>query len=106
MDVELLVVPDCAHAEFAARLLHDALRDTSVRASVVTAVIDTEDEARRRGFVGSPTFLLDGNDPFAELGATPGVACRIYPTTDGPRGTPALQDLRRAIKEAADLHRN
>lgn len=102
MKIELLVVPDCPHEAAAADLITTAVADTRVRATVTRTVITSQDQARRRGFVGSPTILLDGSDPFADPVAPPAMACRLYSTPDGLRGVPELRDLRQALKQAAD----
>ena len=76
------------------RRLHEAraqLGDTEGR--VVHQRIETLDEAVAAGFTGSPTILIDGRDPFDVDGAQPGMACRVYPTPDGPRGSPTLEQL-------------
>jgi len=53
MDVELLVVPDCPHEKPVAVLLRSALDDIGLEAvTVELTVIATEEDARRRGFVG------------------------------------------------------
>ena len=71
------------------------------RVPITATVIDTQEEAERRGFVGSPTILIDGEDPFAEPGQPVGVACRIYRNPAGPAGVPDLLLLRQALKRAA-----
>jgi hypothetical protein len=99
MDVELLVVPDCPHEESAALLLRSALDDiglSSVEFQVTR--IDSQEVAERRGFVGSPTILLDGVDPFETPGQPAAVACRVYP---GLGGLPGLRALRQVLKRAA-----
>lgn len=99
MNVELLVAPDCPQEEPAAALLRSALDDIglhSVRFEVT--VIDSLESAQRRGFVGSPTILLDGVDPFATPGQPASVSCRLYA---GPDGLPEIRDLRQALKRAA-----
>jgi hypothetical protein len=103
MDVELLLVPDCPHSAPAAVLLRDALADVGLTAQEFrTSVISDQSQAERRGFVGSPTFLIDGVDPFAEDGQPPAVACRVYRTEAGPAGTPTLPQLRAVLRRAKD----
>jgi len=103
MRIELLVVPDCPHEDAAAELIATAVADTGVQAQVTRTVIISQDQARRRAFVGSPTILLNGCDPFADPAAVTAMACRLYSTPEGMRGVPALRDLRQALKRAADL---
>ena len=68
-----------------------------------TTVIDSYLAAEQRAFVGSPTILLNGHDPFHRPGTEPALACRVYDTTDGPSGVPDLRALRRALKREADV---
>ena len=99
MDVELLVVADCPHEQPAACLLRSALDDVGLTAmEFEVTVIATHEEAERRGFGGSPTILLNGDDPFRRPGQPASVACRIYP---GGGGLPDLRALRQALKRAA-----
>ena len=103
MDVELIVVPDCPNERPAAALLRAALDDVGLTGvQFTTTVIDTERAADQRRFTGSPTFLINGTDPFAVHPCEPALACRVYPHTNGPSGLPELSALRQAIKRQAD----
>ena len=103
MDVELLVVSDCPGAAPAremlrAALIHAGLPGVEVR---VTVIAD-ERQAQQRRFAGSPTFLIDGVDPFADPGLPVGMSCRIYRDTAGHGSNlPTLAELIRAIHQAA-----
>lgn len=70
-------------------------------AAVARELVQSQEEAERLQFPGSPTILIDGSDPFAEPAARPGLACRIYPAATGTEGAPAIEDLERAIRDAA-----
>ncbi len=70
------------------------------------SVIRTQSDAVTQGFVGSPTFLIDGVDPFTHNGQPPAVACRVYPTVAGLRGTPPRNDLLAAVLKASSRERN
>lgn len=59
--------------------------------------VTTTEEAERWGFRGSPTLLVDGIDPFVTGEEPTGLACRIYPTEDGPQGAPSLAQLRAVL---------
>jgi hypothetical protein len=102
VDVELLVVPECPNAAAAQDLLRSALRagglaDTPIRVSV----IDSERAAEQRGFVGSPTVLISGVDPFAEPGRPPALACRVFAGPAGSSGLPPAGQLHEAVIYAA-----
>jgi hypothetical protein len=99
--VELLVVRGCPHELAASSVLAHAAEFAGVGdVAVSVTVIDTDDEAQARGFVGSPTFLVEGADPFAEPGAPAGLSCRHYRTTAGLAGVPDVAELRDALVRA------
>ncbi|RLU90570.1 hypothetical protein CTZ27_21575 [Streptomyces griseocarneus] len=101
MEIEVLVVPDCPHRQLAEHRVRQALDAAGLSATgYTTRVIAEQAEAERSGFTGSPTILIDGRDPFAQPGAVPSLACRIYRTPDGPAGAPGVDELRRAIEAA------
>ena len=101
VDVELLIVPDCPHERSASDLTRAALDELDLAALLITTVIETDDQAQERSFTGSPTFLINGRDPFAEPNAALGVACRVYRTPAGLAGVPSLEELREALQRAA-----
>jgi hypothetical protein len=84
---------------------HDRLRDV-LREEGMTDVepilerVETPEDAERLQFVGSPTILIDGRDPFAGSGATFGLTCRIYQTPQGLAGSPTPDQLRTALHTA------
>jgi hypothetical protein len=77
--------------------LRRALEDLGLPdARIVLERVETHDEAQRLGFRGSPTVLVDGEDPFAHGRADVGLACRVFATPDGPQGAPTVDQLRTA----------
>jgi hypothetical protein len=105
--VELLVVADCPHEALARAVLRDAAEQAGLaNVPVAVTVIETDEQARIRGFIGSPTFLVDGVDPFAVPGAPTAVACRLYPTPDGLSGVPTVAALRDALVRAGTFPAN
>ncbi len=102
MVIELLVVPDCPNEHPARQALQKAAELAGLSAPPMTVtVIDSDAQAQRRGFVGSPTFLFDGTDPFAVPGGPAGLTCRVYSTPDGLAGAPTVDQLRDALLAAA-----
>jgi hypothetical protein len=102
MRIELLVVPQCPNESAAAQVLAQALADIGLGSvGFAVTVIDSQDDADRRHFIGSPTICVDGEDVFPEPGRPASVACRIY--SGLAAGVPELRDLRQALKQAAAL---
>jgi len=96
------VIPDCPGVEVASTLLRTALDDIGLaEVGFKVEVIDSDEAAQARRFAGSPAFIVDGTDLFSVEGSPGAMACRVYPTPDGPRNVPALADLRQALKRQA-----
>jgi hypothetical protein len=99
MDCELLVVPDCSRATAAEVLFRAVLPDAGLPVAVDVVVIADQWSAARRGFVGSPSFFVNGHDLFPVPEAPAAVACRVYRDALGRlRGLPAEQDLSAAVR--------
>jgi len=60
--------------------------------------VETAEDAERLRFIGSPTILLDGRDPFARAEATFGLTCRVYETPYGLAGSPTPEQVRAALR--------
>jgi hypothetical protein len=99
MDVTLLYFEDCPHWLIANEHL-DALRAENPGMSITRWIVDTPEEAERARFRGSPSFLINGVDPFADADDPVGLSCRVYQTPDGPAGSPTLAQLRRVLADS------
>lgn len=92
--VTLLHFDGCPHVEMASANLQAAAEQTPAADIVVRrTAVNTVEDAERLGFLGSPTILIDGVDPFAEPGAAPGLSCRVYQTEGGLAGSPTIAQL-------------
>ena len=70
--------------------------DQGLDATIRYQLIETVEAAVAHGFRGSPTVLIDSEDPFAEHDTPVGLSCRIYLTDDGTAGSPTLRQLQQA----------
>ncbi|WP_407840697.1 hypothetical protein ACE1OC_37125 [Streptomyces sp. DSM 116496] len=76
-------MPDCPHHKPATERLRRVLEDIGSSTTIATRVITDQAEAERRiGFIGSPTILIDGRDPFPEPGRGAGPEAHI-PAVNG-----------------------
>lgn len=92
--VALQYFDGCPNWIQAEALLNEALAIVGLaEVQIERQLVDTVTDAVRVGFIGSPTILIDGMDPFAVDGAQPGFACRVYSTPAGLRGCPTLEQL-------------
>ena len=63
--------------------------------------ICTDDDAGERGFVGSPTILVQGQDVAPPSDEPVGLNCRVYRRRDGSVSpTPDPDDVREALRRA------
>ncbi len=95
MKLELLYFDDCPNWKFAAERLEviASRRGLMVQRRLVTS----PEEAETARFRGSPTILVDDEDPFASGDEPLGLACRVYQTPDGPAGSPTIEQLEAVI---------
>ena len=62
--------------------------------------IETDEEAQRLQFRGSPSVLIDGRDVFATGDEPIGLSCRMYRSDDGLAGAPSVEQLHEALSVA------
>jgi hypothetical protein len=104
-DIEVLWWEGCPSTDRALADLRAALDELGLSsAGVRTLEVKTDEDARRLGFIGSPTVLIDGADPVAPTAEdVSGLACRVYRRRDGAISpTPDPDDLREALRRAAE----
>ena len=103
MRVSLLFVDDCPHQQLADDRLAEALRRVGKPDQYVEhRIIATDEEAQAARFRGSPTILIDGEDPFEGEGTGPfGLSCRVYRSGTGPAGSPTVDELVAVLQERA-----
>ncbi len=97
MDIALLYFDGCPNHHDTLTLLNALLSEAGWNGDVRRLNIDTPELAEAMSFRGSPTVLIDGEDPFLDAQAPVGLTCRIYPTDEGYQGTPPEPVLRAAI---------
>jgi hypothetical protein len=101
MQVTLRYFNGCPNWRLAEARLLEALGEPGAPAATISYErVETQEDAERLGFRGSPTLLVDGHDPFAANDAPVGLACRIYRTEHGPQGAPSVAQLRAALRGA------
>ena len=76
----------------------EALQAEGFEVGFERQLIDTPEAAEQHGFRGSPTVIIDGEDPFADPDAPVGLSCRVYATEAGYGGSPSLEQLRTAFQ--------
>ncbi len=111
MTIELLYWEGCPSYPEALTGLQEALAELGrPDAAVAMRRVETEAEAARLGFCGSPTIRVDGIDPVPPPANEPtGLTCRVYRLADGrysPTPDPVLlrAGLERLMGTDTDAH--
>jgi len=98
VDITLMYFDGCPGWQNAETNLRAALAALGLpEVEINRAPIETVEEAEQAGFIGSPTVLIDGRDPFAEPGRQPGLSCRLYPSEQGLANAPSVEQLIAAL---------
>ncbi len=101
MDVTLLFFKGCTNWREAHTRLQQALHEVGAPEITVTLRrVDSPAEAEEVSFRGSPTVLINGEDPFADPSAPVGLSCRVYRTANGVVGLPSVATLAAALAAA------
>ena len=97
MDIEIRYFDDCPNWQDTTQLVRRLVNDEGIDADLSLREVATQEEAEALRFLGSPTILVDGEDPFAVEDAPIGLSCRIYMTEDGMAGSPSETQLRAVL---------
>lgn len=100
MQVEVLYFDGCPTYRAAEQTLREVLAEEGIEAGVELIPVNTDEEAGRLRFPGSPTIRVDGEDlfPMPER-AEYALGCRMYATPEGLKGSPTAQMLREALRK-------
>lgn len=102
MDIELQYFDGCPNWEVAyERLMVLAAERPDI--IVTLRAVETQCDALRVGFHGSPTILVNGVDKLVATPAPVGLVCRRYVTPDGFAGAPTIDQLRAVLPPSEDL---
>jgi hypothetical protein len=98
VDITLRYFDGCPNWRTARERLREALGESDrPDQQVELEQVATPEEAELLRFRGSPTILIDGEDPFVDGAAPFGLSCRVYRTERGLEGSPSVEQLRQAL---------
>jgi len=103
-NLEVLYFEGCPNHEALASRLPELLDHAGLEAELTLQPIESEEEAQRARFLGSPTVRVDGRDiePDAAERTDFGLKCRLYRTPEGVAGLPSEQLIVDAVANSAD----
>lgn len=104
MSVEVLYCDGCPNHEALLAHLRRLVACAATKDEVTLRRIESQREAERERFLGSPTVRVNGADvdPGASQRTDFGMKCRLYATPEGLRGTPPDAWLLAALSRAGD----
>jgi len=104
--VTFLYFEDCPSHEAALERLRQTIAEEGVAAEVEVIKVETDEEALRYRFLGSPTILVEGRDiDPPPTGAQYALTCRAYRREDGRiTPLPPAELIRQALRKAVETH--
>jgi hypothetical protein len=105
MRIEFLWWDGCPSHPEALAELRDVLRSEDLDPELIERrEIETDEQAVRERFPGSPTILIDGEDVISPEDGEPfSLTCRVYQLRDGRySATPDPEDVRAAVQRAKE----
>jgi hypothetical protein len=98
--VEVLVFDGCPNVDATLGRARAAIAATNARADVQLVRVESDEEARRLRFLGSPTVRVDGVDVdgSANLRDDFGLQCRIYSVGGRLQGAPPMDWIAAALR--------
>ncbi len=98
MRVEVLYFDGCPTYVAATRTVREVLAELGEEADVALVAVNTDEEARRLQFPGSPTIRVEGRDLFpVPKRSIWALGCRTYATPEGLKGYPTREMIRDAL---------
>jgi len=96
--VEVLYFDGCPTHVAATWALREVLAELGAEAEVELVAVNTDEEAKRLRFPGSPTIRVEGRDlfPVPERSAW-ALSCRTYATPEGLKGYPTREMVQEAL---------
>ena len=100
MKVDVLYFDGCPTYRAAHKTLAEVVCEEGLQAEVELVAVNSDEEARRLRFPGSPTIRIDGCDLFPVTDrAGYALGCRMYATPEGLKGSPTAEMVRASLAE-------
>jgi hypothetical protein len=100
MKIELFYFDGCPNHEQTLLILQDCLKELSLEAAVERIKVESNEDAAKLRFLGSPSIRINGKDLEYddESGMEYSMRCRIYRTGTGMQGYPPKELIMQALK--------
>ncbi len=100
MKTELYFFDGCPSYQRALDNLREALRLEAAREDIALIRVDSDEDARAKRFLGSPTIRINGVDLEGSEAEKRGYVfgCRLYFDNDSKAGWPSVRRIRQALQ--------
>jgi hypothetical protein len=99
-EIELMYFENCPSWKEAFQHLSELINDLNLEMSILLKNIETNEEAAKYEFPGSPTIKINGKDIFPTNRSNFALGCRIYDTPEGYRGSPTRKMIEEALESS------
>jgi hypothetical protein len=96
-EITLFYFDGCPSWQSALENLEKVLESEQIPAQITLVKIDSDAQAQKEHFLGSPSIRVNGVDLWPEERANYSLSCRVYHTPMGMRGSPTLEMLREKL---------
>ena len=100
VEVTIQYAEGCSHLDATYELVAEILESSGSHGVLKTLLVSSVEDAENLRFLGSPTVLVDGEDPCFDPNAPVGLACRLYASADTASGVPPREKLQQALMES------
>jgi hypothetical protein len=101
LKIRFLYSKDCPSHDEALQRLRRGIDAEGVAADIEIVKVETDEQAKRFEFIGSPTIIVNGHDIDQATNPYYAVTCRAYRLEDGRISPlPFEEMIRRALREA------
>ena len=102
MRVSFLYYEECPSHNLALERLREVMAEEGISSEVEVLKVESEDQARRLSFVGSPTIRIDGRDIDPPSNPRFALTCRVYRLEDDRISPlPSKDMIRRTLSSPA-----
>ena len=99
MNIKILYFDGCPSWRNAYEHLKAALKEEGLTIPVELVRVQSDQEAAKSRFQGSPSLQYNDQDFWPEERSTYSMSCRVYQTPEGLRGWPTVSMLRQKLQE-------
>lgn len=99
INIELMYFEGCPSWKVAHQFLVEILEKQDIKTEIILRNIETNEEAAKYQFPGSPTIKVNGNDIFPTHQTNYALGCRVYETSQGYKGSPTKDMIYKKLLE-------